>query len=202
MKVILRLWPCHAAGAHDPGDVLPIPHHSHKRDPLVTAISNFAAIQRASIVLFAAVLFVVPANVESSQWNPYSPIIAGVPVYCTSFQGQPVAFVPNPALPDVGRALPGLPPTIELNPNVLVKLTPKMQLFWYGHECGHHVLGPANSESGADCWAIKTMRNQGLLAPHEVPQLQMQIAGTPGSMWGHLPGPARAGLLDACYKTP
>ena len=142
------------------------------------------------------------AVAEARQWSPYNPVIAGIPVHCTSFNGQPVAFVSDPRLPDVGRAQPGLPPTIELNPYVLAQLTPKMQLFWYGHECAHHVLGRTNSESNADCWAIKTMRNQGLLSAFEVPQLQAQIAGTRGSMWGHLPGPARAGLLGACFRTP
>lgn len=138
----------------------------------------------------------------AAQWNPYNPTIAGVPVYCTAFNGQPVAFVSNPMLQDVGRAMPGMPPTIELNPNVLAQLSPTMQLFWYGHECAHHVLGPANSEINADCWSIKTLRNQGLLAPSELPQLMAQISGTPGSMWGHLPGPQRAQLLAQCYNSP
>lgn len=151
------------------------------------------------MLLLAGILANLPAV---AQWNPFNPVIAGIPLYCMSSQGQPVAFVPNTMLPDVGRALPGLPPTIELNPSVLAQLTPKMQLFWYGHECAHHVLGPANSEINADCWSIKTMRNQGLLAPNELPQLMAQIAGTPGSMWGHLPGPQRAQLLAQCYNTP
>lgn len=151
------------------------------------------------ISLAIGFLYILPA---SAQPNPFNPVIAGLPVYCTSYQGQPVAFIENPMLPDVGRAQPGNPPTIELNPSVLAQLTPKMQLFWYGHECAHHVLGPANSEVNADCWAIKTMRDQGLLPPHELPQLMAQISGTPGSMWGHLPGPHRANLLAQCYNAP
>lgn len=141
-----------------------------------------------------------------AQWtgpgyNPFSPVIAGLPVYCTSYTGQPVAFVPNWNLSDVGRARPGNPPTIELNPNVLMRLTPKMQLFWYGHECAHHVLGPYNSEMGADCLSIRIMRDQGLLARHEIPELQRQILGSPGSVWGHLPGPQRAQLFAQCFDS-
>jgi hypothetical protein len=163
-------------------------------------MSNRRAVLQAALV---AALGLGPSVPGAAQYaDPFRPIIAGVPLYCRSFGGQPVALVVNPYLPDVGRALPGLPPTIELNPSVLARLTPKMQLFWYGHECGHHVLGPQNSESNADCWSIKTMRNQGLLSPAEVPQLQAQIANTPGSIWGHLPGPTRAALLGACYSTP
>ncbi len=151
-----------------------------------------------------ALAFALASSASAQTWSgpTFNPVIAGVPLYCTSYGGQPVAFVPNPTLNDVGRALPGMPPRIELNPLVLAQLSPKMQLFWYGHECAHHVLGPANSESNADCWAIKTMRNQGLLQQSEIPQLQQQIINTPGSMWGHLPGPARGGLFAACYASP
>lgn len=155
-----------------------------------------AAAAGAAAFLFSGIAF--------SQWGgaTFNPVIAGIPLYCVSHYGQRVAFVPNWQLPDVGRASPGMPPRIELNPNVLAKLSPKMQLFWYGHECAHHVLGPANNEINADCWSIKTMRNQGLLAPQEVYQLQVQILNTPGSMWGHLPGPQRAQLFAHCYQTP
>jgi hypothetical protein len=139
-----------------------------------------------------------------SQWarpnyNPYNPIIAGVPVSCTSFNGHPVAFIPNFYLQDVGRAVPGYPPIIELNPNVLANLTPKMQLFWYAHECAHHVLGPLNTEINADCWAIKTLRNQGFIVSSDIAQLQQQIVNTPGSIWGHLPGRQRAMLFLDCF---
>jgi hypothetical protein len=151
------------------------------------------------VFFFVGILSCLPV---AAQWNPYNPVIAGIPVFCTSFQGQPVAFILNPSLPDVGRAQPGMPPTIELNPNVLAQLTPAMQLFWYGHECAHHVLGPANSEVNADCWSIKTLRNQGFLTPNDLPQLMAQISGTPGSVWGHLPGPHRANLFAQCYNTP
>lgn len=137
-----------------------------------------------------------------AQSSAFNPTIAGIPVYCTSYQGQPVAFIANRGLNDVGRARPGLPPTIELNPDVLVGLTAKMQMFWYGHECAHHVLPPqANTESNADCWSIQQMKRQGLLSEGEVPELMAQIAKTPGSMWGHLPGPSRAQLFAQCFRS-
>lgn len=158
---------------------------------------------RQAAVATIIALFMISTS-TSAQWvdAAYTPIIGGIQVNCTSNMGQQVVFVPNWNLPDVGRATPGIPPRIELNPNVLAQLTPKMQLFWYGHECAHHVLGPANNEINADCWAIKTLRNTGLLAPFEVPHLQAQIANTPGSLWGHLPGPQRAVLFAQCYNSP
>lgn len=134
--------------------------------------------------------------------NPYNPTIGGLPVYCTAFDGRPVATVTDVSLPDVGRAIPGPTPIIVLNPAVLNQMTPRMQLFWYAHECAHHRLGPANSEINADCWAIKLMRAQGLLRREDLPELQAQIARTPGSVWGHLPGPQRAQLFAGCFAAP
>lgn len=155
------------------------------------------------MTLRAIIAFVACMSISvAGHANPFNPTIGGVPVYCTSASGQPVATVVDPSLPDVGRAVPGAPPIIVLNPAVLSQLSPRMQLFWYAHECAHHRLGPANSEINADCWAIKLMRNQGLLRRQDLPELQAQIAGTPGSMWGHLPGPQRAQLFANCFAAP
>lgn len=137
----------------------------------------------------------------TAQPSPFSPVIAGVPVYCTSYSGQPVALIPDYYLPDVGQAIPGNPPIIKLNPNVLSRMTPLMQIFWYGHECAHHLLGPANSEINADCWSIRTMRDQGILRRQQVPELMAQISSTSGSMWGHLPGPYRAQHFANCFDS-
>lgn len=156
--------------------------------------------KHAAKIVSILVMLCLVAGVRAQP--TYQPVIGGVPLSCVSHTGQQVLAVPNWNLPDVGRAMPGMPPTIELNPNVLAQLTPKMQMFWYGHECAHHVLGGMNSEVNADCWSIKTMRNQGFLSPQELPQLQAQIVNTPGSMWGHLPGPHRAQLFAQCYHTP
>jgi hypothetical protein len=150
---------------------------------------------------FALMAFTVAATTAALA-NPYSPVIGGLPVYCTTFDDRPVATIIDSMLPDVGRAIPGPSPIIVLNPAVLSQLTPRMQLFWYAHECAHHRLGPANSEINADCWAIKLMRTQGLLRREDLPELQAQIAMTPGSIWGHLPGPQRAQLFAGCFAAP
>ena len=154
----------------------------------------------ALFLSFLGVPRVTEAQFVPNQYDPYRPIIAGVPVYCTSFgSGQPVAFVPNPALNDIGRARPGPPPTIELNPVFLAQLPAKLQLFWYGHECGHHVLGPANSETRADCWSIRVGKQQGLFTRADVLAFAPYFASNPGSPWGHLPGPFRARALIRCF---
>lgn len=155
--------------------------------------------------LAAALAAGAPAAAQVNLGNPFNPVIAGVPVHCRAATGQAVAFVANPFLNDVGRAQPGLPPTIELNPVLLMQLPPKLQLFWYGHECGHHVLGHTignysqASESEADCWAIETGRSQNLFRRRDVAGFEPFFRNNPGSPWGHLPGPLRAANLMRCY---
>jgi hypothetical protein len=85
----------------------------------------------ASLAYFAPSLAIAQISVD----NPFNPMIGGERVYCTSAgDGRSVAFVANPMLDDVGRARPGFPPTIELNPQLLSLMPNELQLFWYGHE--------------------------------------------------------------------
>ncbi|MEA5347362.1 hypothetical protein VB509_24650, partial [Vibrio parahaemolyticus] len=59
-----------------------------------------------------------------------------------------------------------------------------------------------NSEVNADCWAIKTIRNLGIIQnQQQITQLLNYIFTLPGSMQGHLPGPARAQNIYWCFNT-
>ncbi len=71
--------------------------------------------------------------------------IAGRPARCDNAR---VLLDRN--LPNLGAAEPtsGL---LILNPALLRRMTPTVQLFVFHHECGHHHVG--GSELGADCWA-------------------------------------------------
>jgi hypothetical protein len=132
--------------------------------------------------------------------------IAGVPVSCYDFQSRPVALVPAPNLPDVGAArIVNNQPVIFMNPAVLGPQAPVMQLFWYAHECAHHVLGhlamiARTNEANADCWAVKTGRSQGWFPPQAFQLLVLTLGNSPGSVWGHLPGPARIQNMWNCYN--
>lgn len=167
---------------------------------------------RSGIAAFAigmlGLLVPISAAGQIAFSDPFNPVIAGVPVNCLSAgTGQRVAFVANPWLNDVGRARPGMPPTIEMNPAVLGQLPRTMQLFWYGHECAHHALGHTigglslASESAADCWAVQTGRRQGFLSRADIESFVPYLYGNPGSPWGHLPGPQRIAQLMSCYES-
>ncbi len=129
------------------------------------------------------------------------------PLPCTSYFGIPVPYLANPNLNDVGVAntMYNGQPVIQINPNVVGSLPEYVRQFWYAHECAHHALHPSlNSEISADCYAIKAIRNIGIINhPQQIGGLLNYISHLPGSIQtGHLPGPARAQNLYACFNTP
>ena len=129
------------------------------------------------------------------------------PLPCTSFNGIQVPYIANPNLNNVGVAhkMYNGQPIIQINPNVVAPLPEYVRQFWYAHECAHHALPPSlNSEISADCYAIKAIRNIGVIThPQQIGVLLNYISQLPGSIQtGHLPGPARAKNLYACFNTP
>lgn len=130
-----------------------------------------------------------------------------VPLPCVSFTGIQVPYIANPSLNNVGVAHHMLngQPVIQINPHVVAPLPEYARQFWYAHECAHHALYPQhNSEVNADCWAIKAIRNIGIITqPQQVSALLNYISGLPGSIHtGHLPGPDRAKNLYFCFNSP
>lgn len=117
--------------------------------------------------------------------------VDGVPVVCGS-----VAFVLDPSLPDVGMARPGV---IILNPMYYGGMSTSAKLFWVGHECGHHVVGL--NESAADCWAVRTGRDQGWFPPSTFQEMIYQMQNNPGDFY-HPPGAARIANMISCYQSP
>lgn len=131
--------------------------------------------------------------------------IAGTPVACTDFRGRSVVNMAVARLGDVGFArVINTVPYILLDPEVLRTLPKKLQLFFYAHECAHHVLGhwfnpTASSEREADCWAIQKHRDSGALSRQDVVNFAPWLSKSRGSTWGHLPGPKRAEYLLSCF---
>lgn len=127
-------------------------------------------------------------------------LVAGVPVWCTAPNGMPVPILFDPTINDVGVAIPGSPwvaPHIRLNPTILGRLPPVMQLFFVAHECGHH-QGYVN-EQQADCWAASTGQAQGWFNYASLQAAAATMAGNPGD-WTHLPGPLRVQTMASCMR--
>ncbi len=135
-------------------------------------------------------------------------LVAGVTLACADFRGRPVQTYETSGLGDVARStLYGRIPVITVDVEVMASLSGKLQIFFYLHECAHHVLGhmfapQPESEKEADCWSIKTGRDQSYFNLADVMSFTNRIMSSPGSARGHLPGRERMAHLLECFETP
>lgn len=132
-------------------------------------------------------------------------LIAGQSVSCRDVRGAAVHTVEVANLGDVGRAgVVNRVPVIVIDPHLINRLPDKLAMFFYQHECAHHVLGHwysggPDQEKDADCWAIRQERDSGHLSRDDVMSFAPFLAGSGGSPFGHLPGPERARYLLRCF---
>ena len=167
---------------------------------MLTGRSTLMVDMRAFIILVGLVMFSATGQAQT---------IAGWPVYCKDARRYPVALESAPQLNDVGmaRIKRNGAPVIFLNPRILERLPPAVQLFWYAHECAHHVLGhmlgvpKVRNEMDADCWAIRIGRNQGWFRRQDLRNMYHYFINNPGSPWGHLPGPQRLQHFANCFDS-
>jgi hypothetical protein len=134
--------------------------------------------------------------------------VGGQELSCRDFRGQIVRSIHMDDLGDVAHArIVNRMPIITLNKRRLDTLPDKLQVFFFNHECAHHVLGHVfyptqTSENEADCYAIKQGRREGYLSREDVESFTPYIAVSRGSPFGHLPGPMRLQRLLACFDDP
>ena len=161
---------------------------------------------RLSLFPGAIVLWLASAGFALGEGlGPNKQVFGGQTLTCRDFRGTPVRFVEMTELGDVGRALIiTRMPVIALDPDRLVTLPPALQIFFYEHECAHHMLGhmfnrTLTSETEADCWSINFGRDNGLFTRADVVDFAPYLAKSRGSPFGHLPGPERAAFLLSCF---
>jgi len=139
---------------------------------------------------------------------PGETTIAGMPVSCKDIRGVAVTTMQVANLGDVGRAgVINRVPIIAIDPEIIGRLPNKLQLFFFQHECAHHVLGhwfqmSTTMETDADCWAIRHGRDDGTFSRDDVMSFAPFLAKSGGSPFGHLPGPQRAKQLLKCFDMP
>lgn len=114
--------------------------------------------------------------------------LSGVTPAC---HGLPIVL--DPSLKDVAATHKGF---IILNAERIAKLPKVVQLYAFGHECGHQMHGP--SEEKADCQAVVDGKAAGWLDAAGI--------GVICDFWKpyqgdnvHLPGPARCELMQRCF---
>lgn len=163
------------------------------------------SIERMARAVLAVSLALLPLSVHANETFPPLGKIAGVEIDCRDFKGASVRVVSIANLGDVGRAgVVNRVPIIAMDPRLLETLPPKLQLFFYGHECAHHVLGHVYAfsltrETEADCWSIKNGRDRALFSREDVEGFAPHLARSGGSSWGHMPGTERAKFLLKCF---
>lgn len=165
---------------------------------------------RVVLAVAMAILAVAGAavSVAAQQGPGGTALVAGVTLGCADFRGRPVQTYETAGLGDVARSeLYGRIPVITLDTEVMASLSGKLQIFFYLHECAHHALGhmyapEPNSENEADCWSIKTGRDQSYFNRADVLAFTNRILASPGSARGHLPGPERMAYLLECFERP
>ena len=162
------------------------------------------------ITSFATALILIigmSSNVSAIYLHGFTtlnPVVGGLPMSCTSYDGQQVTIISNHFLNDVGYAsiAQNGQRIIQLNPKAISHWPPIVRQFWFSHECAHHMLYPnSNSEKNADCVAIKALFNLGELNNNQqIQQLSQKIISLPGTNKGHLPGPDRLRHMLTCMN--
>ncbi|MEZ5775431.1 MAG: hypothetical protein R3D33_12220 [Hyphomicrobiaceae bacterium] len=102
-------------------------------------------------------------------------------------------IIHDPTLTDVAAAHPGY---LIFNPKRVASLPAVVQLYAFGHECGHQIEG--RSEEKADCYAIRLGRAEGWLDPAGIEAICDFWKPYAGDSV-HLPGKARCDLMKRCY---
>lgn len=142
------------------------------------------------------------AGLAMTGKGEYQVAVGGASMSCLSSMGLPVRVKANPALETLGRAYTDAngKPVIELNFAAVSTYSPKLQQWWFAHECAHHQLPPQlNSEKRADCMAIKRIRHEGgRLSLEDAAAFKSQLSGLAASSEGHLAGPQRAAHVLKC----
>lgn len=166
---------------------------------------------RAAGFMLVLALMVLKADVAGADGAPGLQAritLGGMELACRDFRGQVVRSIRMDDLGDVAHArIINRMPIITLNQSRLDTLPGKLQVFFFHHECAHHLMGHVfyptqTSENEADCYAIKLGRREGFLTRDDVVAFAPYLARSRGSPFGHLPGPLRSQRLVACFDDP
>ena len=163
---------------------------------------------RASAFLCCLLVLAFGARMATADELQLQPVIGDRPMRCYDFRGRIVQTLITADLGDVGRAsIIGRMPVISLDSDRMRSLPPTMQVFFFMHECAHHVLGHVisptlQSERDADCWAANYGRWAGLFSRADVESWAQYFARSNGSKFGHLAGPQRQEYILNCFDTP
>lgn len=162
---------------------------------------------RIAILFVAIALLILPLSHQKAEAQQTAVSIYGGQYRCVANNGQmvPIYFqtIPDAAM---ARADPSLGYIIILNPSAMNQLNPYAAVFVFFHECAHVALpmgvGLASpyQETNADCYAIRAMRDRGMIPTLQEFQAAVSaIANSTGSMM-HPPGYQRVQNMANCIS--
>lgn len=169
--------------------------------------------QREEIMKKVLLISFLAAIFSSGLHAEYSVVyVHGQPVSCTASNGQQVLFYDHQgaamAARQMGGARADFTPqfgyTIALDPDFMNRLPRLGALFAVFHECGHVALpmgvglaSPAQ-ERNADCYAVRTMRQYGILNSWDDFNEAMSAVVTSGG--GHAMTQQRINAMAQCVQ--
>jgi hypothetical protein len=167
-----------------------------------------------SLWLLLALLLLGPALSLCAQVPVAVPTIGGIPVHCTDATGATVYTEILPTLGDTAQSTiePSGLRVIRINRPAFEQQPTLIKLFFYAHECGHHMSGDVfagvvlheddlDREKIADRIGIRILRDQLNITSQEADQIASIFQNNPPIFPYYLPGPARARWIRDCYAT-
>ncbi len=157
-----------------------------------------------SIIIPALILATFASPVKGQSIQGFNP-------RCTDAAGTPVRFIFVPQLSDIGisTVLNGAP-VIELHSNLL-SFPPLLQMFFYVHECEHHIHGDVlngllgvvdfSRESKADRDAIRALRDVYGISSAQAALISSLFLSVPEMRPFYAAGPIRAKWIRDCFAT-
>lgn len=132
---------------------------------------------------------------------------------CVDFKGDKITartdeFVRYVAIARIDEA--DMTPVVEYNTYYIRWISPQTRLFMFTQECAHHALAhslygvdnPIEYDEEADCWAIKTLFEKGIIIEQDLALMQKDFSKIAADEWRRFPGKPRQINLKACLEKP
>jgi hypothetical protein len=116
--------------------------------------------------------------------------MAGHRLSCSQVRTRIDARLPNLGAAALDRRL------LLINPRLLGRERPVVQVFVFNHECGHHRVGA--DELSADCWAVERGVEEGWLDRNSLSAVCRSFGDAPETAT-HPSGRRRCASLDRCF---
>lgn len=171
--------------------------------------------QRLIPIAFGFIVFLTLLLGRSAAQDIATPMIGGLTVHCTDASGAIVYTRFLPSLSDIAISTIDMTTgerLILFNAPMASSMPPLLQLFFYAHECGHHISGDVIKgqyfhennlarEYTADQIGIRILRDQLGINQLQANAIAGVFQNNPPMFPYYAAGPIRAQWIIKCYAT-